>query len=92
MTKPRLVEAVGAVMEPSVNVLTTGSQDNPEEPAVAAGGFSLEEVEVVFLAFDGALGTRAGILVTLPERTGSGDEGVEAVVVFGIGVDDPTVG
>ena len=92
MTKPRLVEAVGAVVQPSVNVLTTGSQDNPEEPAVATGGLSLKEMEVVFLAFDGAFGTSAGSLVAQPERTGSGDEGMEAVVDFGIGVDDAAIG
>jgi hypothetical protein len=52
----------------------------------------LEEVEVVLFAFDGAFGTGASIPVTLPEVTVSGDESMEAVVVLGIGIDDPTVG
>jgi hypothetical protein len=73
-------------------MLTAGGQDNPEEPTVTAGGLSLQEMKVVFLAFDGALGTRAGILMALPEEAGSGDERVEPVVVFGIGVDDAAIG
>ena len=52
----------------------------------------MKKVEVIILAFDGALGARPGILVAQPERTGSGDEGMEAVVDFGIGVDDAAIG
>ena len=91
MTEPRLGEPVSGVVAPSVNMLATGGQDNPEEPTIAAGGLSLKELEVIFFAFDGTFGTRPGILMTLPEDRVSGDERMEAVVFFGIGVDDATI-
>jgi hypothetical protein len=51
----------------------------------------LEQVEVVLFAFDRAFGTGAGIAVSLPEGTISGDEGVEAIVFLGIGIDNSAV-
>ena len=40
----------------------------------------------------GALGAGAGILVALPEGAIPGDEGMQAVVFLGIGVDDAAIG
>ena len=45
--------------EPGINVLAHSSQHEAEEPAVTASSARLEQVKVVLLAFDGALGTRA---------------------------------
>jgi hypothetical protein len=54
-------------------VLTHGGEHGAEEPAVAASGAGLAEMEIVLLAFDGAFGTGAGIFVEVPEVTISGD-------------------
>ena len=72
-------------------MLAYGSQHDAEEPPVAASGTRLEEQEVVLFALDGTFGARACILVNLPEGTVSGDEGVEAIVLLGIGVEDTTI-
>jgi hypothetical protein len=86
------VQAIGGMDQPGIDVLAHGSQHEAEEPAVTASGAGLEQAEVILFAFDGALGTGAGILVALPEVTIPGDEGMESVVLLGIGVDDPPVG
>jgi len=88
----RSVEPVGRVGEPGINVLTAGGQDQPEEPVVATGGLGLKQVKVVLLAFDRAFGTGAGIAMSLPAGGVSRDKRMEAVVLFGIGVDDPAIG
>jgi hypothetical protein len=49
-------------------------------------------MEVVLFAFDGAFGTGAGVFVEVPEVATSGDEGVEAIVHLGVGVDDAAIG
>jgi hypothetical protein len=51
----------------------------------------LQETEVILLALDGALGTRARVLMGLPEVSISGDERVEAIVLRRIGVDDAAI-
>lgn len=73
-------------------MLSHGRQNDPEEPTVSASGLGLEQVKIVLFTFDRAFSTGAGIAVTLPEIAVSGDQGMEAVVVLGIGIDDPTVG
>jgi hypothetical protein len=73
-------------------VLTHSREHDAEEPAVAASGVSLKEMEIVLLAFDGAFGTGAGVFVEVPEVAVSGDERVEAIVLLGVGVDDAAVG
>ncbi len=78
--------------EPGVDVLAHSGQDDAKEPAVTASGARLEEEEVVLLALDRAFGTRACILVALPVCASSGDEGMQAIVLLGIGVDDTTIG
>lgn len=78
--------------QPGINVLAHRGQHDAEKPTVPTSSFGVEQVKVILFAFDGAFGTRAGIAVTLPEVRVSGDEGVEAVVLFGVGIDDPTVG
>ena len=77
---------------PGANVLTHGGEHDAEEPAVAASGAGLKEMEIVLLAFDGAFGTGAGVFVEVPEVAISGDESVEAIVLLGIGVEDAAVG
>ena len=77
---------------PGTNVLAHGSEHDTEEPAVAASGVGLEEMEVVLLTLDRAFGTGAGVFVKVPENAISGDESVEAIVLLGIGVEDATVG
>jgi hypothetical protein len=52
----------------------------------------LEESEVILLALDGAFSTRAGVLMRLPKVAVSRDEGVQAIVLLWVGVDDATVG
>ncbi len=86
-----LGEPVGGVDQPSINVLTHSGQDQAEEPTIAASGLGLEQVAVIFLALDGAFGARASIEVALPEDTIPGNEGVEAVVFFGVGINDPAI-
>ena len=51
----------------------------------------MQKTEVVLLALDGALGTRAGVLVRLPKVTISRDEGVQAIVLLWVGVDDAAI-
>ncbi len=87
-----LVRPLGAVSDPGVDVLAHCGEHHAEEPAVAAGGVRLQEVEVVLLAFDRAFGAGAGVLMALPEVAVSGDQGMEAIVLLGVGVDDATVG
>jgi hypothetical protein len=77
------MQAVGGVSNPSANVLTHGSEHDAEEPAVAASGVSLKEMEIVLFAFDGAFGTGAGVFVEVPEVAIPGDERVEAIVSLG---------
>ena len=78
--------------KPSANVLAHGSEDDTEEPAVAASGAGFEEMEIVLLTLDGAFGTGAGVFVKVPEVAISGNQGVEAIVLLGVGVDDAAVG
>ena len=78
--------------DPGVDMLAHGSEHQAEEPAVAASGASLKQVEVILLPLDGALGAGAGIFVALPKVTIPWDEGMESVVLLGIGVEDPAVG
>ena len=73
-------------------MLAHSSQHDAEEPTVTTSGACLEEEEVVLFAFDRAFGAGAHILVTLPEVAFSGDEGMQSIVLLGIGVDDPTIG
>ena len=73
-------------------MLATGSQDDAEEPALPASGFGLKQVKVVLFAFDGAFGTRAGITMAMEKVAVSRDEGMKAVILLGIGIDDPTIG
>ena len=73
-------------------MLAHGGQHHPEEPAVTAGSARLEQVEVILLPLDGALSAGAGILVALPRVAIPGDEGMESVILLGIGIDDPAVG
>ena len=78
--------------KPSANVLAHGGEHDPEEPAIAASGAGLKEMEIVLLAFDRAFGTGAGVFVEVPEVAISGDESVEAIFLLGIGVEDAAVG
>ena len=86
-----LVQPIGGVNQPGIDVLTHSGQHEPEEPTVSASGADLQETAVKFLALDRALSTRASILVAQPQVAISGDDGMEAIVFLGIGVDDPTV-
>ena len=86
------IETMRYIDEPGIDVLAHSSQHDAEEPSVTAGGTRLEEREVVLFALDGTFGAGACILVGLPERAISGDEGVQAVVLVGIGVDDAAIG
>ena len=78
--------------EPGIDVLAHGSQHDAEEPTVTASSARLEEEEVVLFALDRAFGAGTHILVTLPEIAFSGDEGMQSIVLLGIGIDDPTIG
>ena len=78
--------------QPGIDMLAHGGQHEPEEPAVTASGAGLKQEEVILLALDRAFGAGAGILVALPKVTIPGDEGMESVILLGIGVDDPAVG
>ena len=86
------VQAVGSVSHPSTDMLTHRGEHDTEEPAVAASGAGLAEMEVVFLAFDRSFSARAGIFVKIPEQATSGDRRVKAIVLLGVGVDDATIG
>ena len=77
--------------EPGINVLAHSSQYDAKEPTVATSGARLEEEEVVLFALDRAFGAGAHVLVALPESAFSGDEGVQAIVLLGIGVDDAAI-
>jgi hypothetical protein len=48
-------------------------------------------VEVPLLALDGTLGAGTSILMALPKVTIPGDEGMQAVVFLGIGVNDAAI-
>ena len=72
-------------------MLAHSSEHDAKEPAVTSSGTCLEEEEVSFFALDRAFSTGTSILVALPERAISGDEGVQAVVLLGIGIDDAAV-
>ena len=89
---PALVQSMGGVGQPGIDMLAHGGQHQAKEPAIPASGLGLEQVEVVLFTFDGAFGAGAGIAVTVPEVTVSRDEGMEAIVFLGIGVDDPPIG
>ncbi len=78
--------------QPGIDMLAHSGQHKPEEPTVATGGAGVEQVEIMLLALDGTLGTGTSILMALPEVTIPGDEGMQAVVFLGIGINDPTVG
>ena len=78
--------------QPGVDVLTHSGQDQPEEPAFAASGARLKQAKVKLLALDGTLGAGATVFVELPQVTIPGDEGMQAVVFLGIGVDDAAIG
>ena len=69
-------KVVSGIDAPSINVLTHSSEHDTEKPTVPAGGTGQQEHKVVLFAFDGAFGAGASILVTLPERTVPGDEGM----------------
>jgi hypothetical protein len=51
----------------------------------------LEESEVTLLALDGAFSTGAGVLMRLPKVAISRDEGVQAIVLLWVGVDDAAI-
>ena len=72
-------------------MLTHSSQHQAKEPPVTASGAGLQESEVTLLALDGALSTRAGVLMRLPKVTISRDEGVQAIVLLRVGVDDAAI-
>ena len=52
----------------------------------------MQETEVILLALDGALGTRARVLMRLPKVAISRDERVKAIVLLWVGVDDAAIG
>ena len=85
------LSAVGSMDEPGIDVLAHSGQHDAKEPPVTSSGARLREKEVTLFAFDRAFGTGACILVALPESTLSGDEGVQAVVLLGIGIDDAAI-
>ena len=78
--------------EPGVDVLAHGGQHEPEEPAITTSGAGLEQVEVILLPLDRAFSAGAGILMALPKVTIPGYEGMEAVVLLEVGIDDPAIG
>jgi len=80
------------VSQPGINVVTHNSQHHAKEPPVTASGAGLQESEVTLLALDGALSTRASVLMRLPKMAVSRDEGVQAIVLLWVGVDDASVG
>ena len=86
------IQAVGSVSDPGADVLAHGGEHDAKEPTVAAGGASFAEMEVILLALDRAFGTGAGVFVEVPENAISGNQGVKAIVLLGVGVDDTTVG
>ena len=73
-------------------MLTHSGKDDAEEPTVTASGASLKENKVVLFALNGAFGTRACLLVALPERTLPGDERMQAIVLLWVGIDDAAKG
>jgi hypothetical protein len=73
-------------------MLTHSSEHQAKEPTVATSGACLQEREIKLLALDGALGTRASVLMRLPKVAISRDEGVKAIVFLRVGVDDASVG
>ena len=86
------VKPLGGVDQPGIDVLAQSSQYKPEEPAVTASGAGLEKQKVVLFALDRAFGAGAGIEVCLPEVAFSRNEGVQPIVLLGIGVDHAAIG
>lgn len=72
-------------------MLTHRGEERAKEPALPPGGASVGQAEIVFFTFDRAFGAGAGVLMQLPERGVSGDEGVPAIVVLRIGIDDAAI-
>ena len=85
------LEPLSSVLQPSIDVLAHSGQDQAKKPAVPAGGFGLQEMEIILFAFDRAFGTRASVEVELEEIALSGNKGVQAIVFLGVGVDDPAI-
>ena len=85
------VERLGGVNQPSVDVLTHRGEHHTEEPTVTTSSPGKAQAEVVLLALDGTLSTRAAFGVAPPEIAIPGDKGVQAKVLLRIGVDDATV-
>ena len=85
------IEWVGGVNQPSDDVLAHSGEHHAEEPAVAASGASLEQGTVELLALDGTLGTGTTLCVTLPEIAVPGDQGMQAIVLLRIGIDDAAI-
>ena len=83
---------IGGIDAPGINVLAHRGEHGAEKPTVSASGTGLKEHKVVLFAFDGAFGAGARIFVTLPERTVPGDEGMQAIVLLGVSVDDAAIG
>lgn len=73
-------------------MLAHSSQHQAEEPTGTTGSSGLQESEVILLAFDGAFGTGARVLMGVPEVAISRDERVQAIVLLRVGVDDASVG
>ena len=48
-------------------------------------------MEVTLFALDGTLGARTSIHMALPKVTIPGDEGMQAIILLGIGVNDAAV-
>ena len=52
----------------------------------------MKQRKVELLTLDGTLSARALVLMAIPKVTIPGNEGVQAVVLLRIGVDDATIG
>jgi hypothetical protein len=66
-------QPIAGVNLPGVNVLAHSSKYDAKEPAGSACSARLEQMEVVLLPFELALGTGAGILLALPKITVAGN-------------------
>ena len=76
---------------PGINVLTASGQDQAKEPALPTSGLGLKQEEVILFTFDGAFGTGTSITMALEKVTVSRDEGMKAVILSGIGVNDAAI-